>query len=161
VKVIICRALTFLHSLSTPAITPTTASSVGSSTSQPPTSSTLASFSNSPTASATFVPSSDCKNGTTYNSLYQKNPNDATRVADLTFTMVCSAWMWEFNVATAFVYTFEDCIELCAGINFQFAARPCVGVSYDIQTSRPANCWAHNASTLTFAPGNDAAILAS
>jgi len=123
-------------------------------------SSTTISQSSIPTT--TLTPSSDCSNGSTYNSLFQNGrEGNVPSSAGLTFTMLCSTGGLESNIASAYVYTFEDCIELCAGLNFWYGDKHCLGVSYNgANGSRPVNCWAHNQTALNSGTGN-AAVLAA
>jgi hypothetical protein len=66
------------------------------------------------------------------------------------------------NIASGYFYTFEDCIELCAGLNFWFGDRRCLGVTYQAIGHRPVNCWAHNQTAVVPATDTptDTAILA-
>jgi hypothetical protein len=114
-------------------------------TTTPSSSSSSASQSSIP--NPTLSPTSDCSNGSTYQSLFQNGENGpASLSAGLTFTMLCSTvqvdYSTAFNLASAYVYTFEDCIEVCAGINFWYGDRHFLGVSFKAATgTRPVNCW--------------------
>ena len=64
-----------------------------------------------------------------------------------------------FIIATAYVYTFEDCIEVCTGLDFGHGDQHCLGVSYEVTSTRPVNCWAHDMSTLSLRADADVANL--
>ncbi|KAH7336511.1 hypothetical protein BKA65DRAFT_538617 [Rhexocercosporidium sp. MPI-PUGE-AT-0058] len=121
-------------------------SSGGSSNTQTSTTTLLIS---SPT---TFpAPSKNCQNGTTYNSLFQTGENGAVPPgAGLTFTRLCGQNADLHNIGSAFVYSFDDCIEICAGINFWPGNKRCTGVIYRPEgKGKPVNCWASNQTSLT------------
>jgi hypothetical protein len=64
--------------------------------------------------------------------------------AGLTFTKICSTESYGFNIASAFVATFEACIGVCAGLNFWNQNANCLGAAYSSAGGMPVNCWAHN-----------------
>jgi hypothetical protein len=108
----------------------------------------------------TVSPTSDCSNGSTYQSIFQNGfSGPVLSSAGLTFTKLCSTEQDGFPLASAYVYTFEDCIEVCAGLNFFNGDRQCLGVSYEATGIRPANCWAHNDTTQKSSTTADAAVL--
>lgn len=39
------------------------------------------------------------------------------------------------------MYTFKDCIELCASANFWSQSANCSVAVYEPEASRPGNCW--------------------
>ncbi|KAH6711248.1 hypothetical protein BKA61DRAFT_579060 [Leptodontidium sp. MPI-SDFR-AT-0119] len=107
----------------------------------------------SPTPSPTTfpAPSKDCQNGTTYNSLFQTGENGGVPPgAGLTFTRLCGQNADINNIGSAFVYSLDDCIEICAGINFWPGNRRCTSVIYRPEgKGKPVNCWAANETSLT------------
>lgn len=116
-----------------------------------------------PNAITTSTPSSDCagSNGTAYRSLFLTGTDGVpSSSAGLTFTKICSAGMAGFNLASAYVFTFEDCIEVCASLNFFNGNQNCLSVTFNPTWPRPHNCWVHNFSTWSFNPEGDASVLA-
>jgi hypothetical protein len=108
-------------------------------------SATQSSTTTTSTAVPTIAPSTDCQNGTTYDSLFKNGGNGGVPTgAGLTFTKLCATNEDVSHIASGYFYTFEDCIELCAGINFWSRNRRCLGVTYSILGTRPVNCWASN-----------------
>ncbi|KAH0129863.1 hypothetical protein KCU67_g16975, partial [Aureobasidium melanogenum] len=99
----------------------------------------------------TFVPLSACPiaNNTLYTSSVSNNSSlipssdNTTAPVELTYTRYCNAdTPADFKPLTSgFVYTFDDCIELCATYNV-YAGRPtsCNVAVYDVQQARPINC---------------------
>ncbi|KAG4439363.1 hypothetical protein IFR05_005175 [Cadophora sp. M221] len=121
-----------------------------SSTAQ--TSTTSTSTSSATPSPTTFpAPSKDCQNGTTYNSLFQTGENGSVPPgAGLTFTRLCGQNADINNIGSAFVYSLDDCIEICAGINFWPGNRRCTSVIYRPEgKGKPVNCWAANETSLT------------
>jgi len=111
-----------------------------------------------------FVPTRDCTgpaNGTKYTSLYTSGTSGQVYPSQgLHFTKLCSTDQRSNvnNIAEAWVYTFEDCIELCASINFWSNSSICIGVAYKGDgLERPGNCWTHNA-TGTISHDSDSTI---
>ena len=43
-------------------------------------------------------------------------------------------------ITEAFVYSFSDCVELCAGYNFLNAGANCTFAVYTPKAKRPSNC---------------------
>ncbi|KAG9999467.1 hypothetical protein KCU78_g15891, partial [Aureobasidium melanogenum] len=99
----------------------------------------------------TFVPLSACPtaNNTLYTSSVSNNSSlvpssdNTTAPVELTYTRYCDAKPpVDFKPLTSgFVYTFDDCIELCATYN-AYASGPtsCNVAVYDVQQARPINC---------------------
>ncbi|KAG9520270.1 hypothetical protein KCV07_g4465, partial [Aureobasidium melanogenum] len=99
----------------------------------------------------TFVPLSACPiaNNTLYTSSVSNNSSlipssdNTTAPVELTYTRYCNAdTPADFKPLTSgFVYTFDDCIELCATYN-AYASGPtsCNVAVYDVQQARPVNC---------------------
>lgn len=99
----------------------------------------------------TFVPLSACPtaNNTLYTSSVSNNSSlipssdNTTAPVELTYTRYCNAdTPADFKPLTSgFVYTFDDCIELCATYN-TYASGPtsCNVAVYDVQQARPINC---------------------
>lgn len=75
--------------------------------------------------------------------------------AGLTFTKYCdfasplTTQTGAKRIAEAFVYSFSDCVELCAGTNFWNANSNCTVAVYQPQGSRPGNCWVGNAESVS------------
>ena len=68
------------------------------------------------------------------------------------------------QITRAYVYSFSDCIELCASNNLLNSNTECNVVIYTPDDPRPSNCWVGgaqdiNASSLTELDGSDVAIL--
>lgn len=64
------------------------------------------------------------------------------------FTRICGADEDTDNIGSAFVYSLDDCIEVCAGLNFWPGDRRCSSVTYRPTGSPPVNCWAHGKTLL-------------
>jgi len=45
------------------------------------------------------------------------------------------------TLTSAYLYTFNDCIELCAAFNFWANDTVCGYAMYKAQAARPGNCW--------------------
>ncbi|KAH0370551.1 hypothetical protein KCU65_g2580, partial [Aureobasidium melanogenum] len=97
----------------------------------------------------TFIPLSACPSAN--NTLYTSSPSnsslipsaDNTTTVNLTYTRYCDAnTPTDFKPLTSgFVYTFDDCIELCATYNAYASGAPSCNVAvYDVQQARPVNC---------------------
>ena len=113
-------------------------------------------------AAATPGPSSDCagSNGTIYSSLFLNGlAGVVPSSAGLKFTKVCSTEQYGFNLALAYVSTFEACIELCASLNFWNQDRNCLGGAYKPIGGMPGNCWAHNVRNSMASTDFDSAVL--
>ncbi|KAG9551482.1 hypothetical protein KCU71_g16797, partial [Aureobasidium melanogenum] len=99
----------------------------------------------------TFAPLSACPiaNNTLYTSSVSNNSSlipssdNTTAPVELTYTRYCNAdTPADFKPLTSgFLYTFDDCIELCATYN-AYASGPtsCNVAVYDVQQARPVNC---------------------
>lgn len=121
-------------------------------------------------ATPTYKPLSDCpaSNDTDYTSQYASNsivpPNvglDFTKYCDLENPLGKTDGQ---NITQAFVYSFSDCVEVCAGYNFLNSGSNCTVAIYQPAAARPANCWVGNVgeiqpSTLNSTNGTNVAIL--
>ena len=47
------------------------------------------------------------------------------------------------------MYSFQDCIELCASLNFRTGNADCGFAAYEANGSRPGNCWVGKAEELS------------
>lgn len=67
------------------------------------------------------------------------------------------------TISQAFVYSFSDCVEVCASFNFYAGDNNCTVAVYAPDSRRPANCWigAPDSSTtkLSKKAGTDVAVL--
>ncbi|KAH7409101.1 hypothetical protein BKA64DRAFT_387538 [Cadophora sp. MPI-SDFR-AT-0126] len=136
------------------AATSSSVTAKGTSTASATSSSTSTSTSTSPlTVSPTAfpAPSKDCQNGTTYDSLFLTGENGTPAPgAGLKFTRLCGQNADIDNIGSAFVYSLDDCIEICAGINFWPGDRRCTSVVYRPEgKGKPVNCWAANETVLS------------
>lgn len=128
------RALTFCSSNATTATSTTSTASA-----------TTATFT---AATPTYMPLSDCpaSNNTNYTSEYSSGQSDSTPDnAGLTFTKYCGlssplSLNGASKIAEAFVYSFSDCIEICAGYNFWNSGSNCTFAVYQPNAARPGNC---------------------
>lgn len=50
------------------------------------------------------------------------------------------------KLSEAFVYSIDDCIEICASFNFWGNKTNCTMAVYDVKGSRPGNCWVGSAN---------------
>jgi len=118
----------------------------------------------------TQSPSSDCPSSddTTYTSP-QVNSDDITfiKYCDLSNPLTILGFFGTIYTQ-AYVYTFDDCIELCIGYNSWAKEPNCSIAVYQPAASRPANCWIGKTevnstvfTALAIAPGTDVAILIS
>jgi len=134
-----CSKVTNNHSHSS---TPTSAMSSSSSGYQP--------------TIPTYTPLNACPdaNNTLYTSSQADRSSDSTaekKTAGLTFTRYCDvASPLDGNAKTstlseAFVYSLDDCIELCASLNYWANDANCNVAVYDVKGSRPGNCWVGSA----------------
>lgn len=134
----------------------------------------------SPTAASAFIaptptysPLSDCpqSNNTLYSSsLASNDSNNAQTSPGLNFTKYCDVDSPLSNsgaktLSEAFVYSFSDCVEVCASLNFYAGDKNCSVAVYQVDGNRPGNCWVGTAET-TFAQleaktGTDVALLSS
>ncbi|CAD0027353.1 unnamed protein product [Aureobasidium pullulans] len=106
----------------------------------------------------TFVPLSACPsaNNTLFvsaisnSSSLTSSADNTTSTVDLTFTRYCDAnTPATFKPLTSgFVYTFDDCIEMCAAYNVYSGGSTTCGMAvYDVKGSRPVNCIVGSAQT--------------
>jgi hypothetical protein len=51
----------------------------------------------------------------------------------------------------AFVYSLDDCIEVCASLNYRASDKNCTVAVYDVKGSRPGNCWAGSSEVVNVA----------
>lgn len=138
-----------------------------SSTSSITTASSTTSTFSAPTP--TYTPLSDCPNSndTGYTSSYARSSSstntglDFTKYCDLAGPLSRSS---ASRISEAFVYSFSDCIEICAGYNFYNAGSNCTAAVYQPSAARPGNCWVGHvdgvsASSLSTLKGTDVALL--
>ena len=108
-------------------------------------------------------PTSDCpgSNGTTYNSAYLAGGHGSVPPgAGLRFVKICSAGHPGDNVGSGFFRTFDECIELCASLNYWAANKGCKTVDYEATGTFPTNCWAHNTTRVrVFSAIHDSVVL--
>lgn len=119
-------------------------------------------------ATPTYTPLSDCpdSNDTGYTSTYDTATIQQTN-AGLKFTKYCdlsSPITDSARIAEAFVYSFSDCVELCASYNYWSNSSNCTVAVYLPDGSRPGNCWTGRvnnvqASSLNATQGTDVALL--
>ena len=105
----------------------------------------------------TYTPLDACPdaNNTLYTSSQADRASDskAEKTAGLTFTRYCDvASPLDGNgnakasmLSEAFVYSLDDCIELCASLNYWAGEAKCTVAAYDVKGSRPGNCWVGSA----------------
>lgn len=107
----------------------------------------------------TYQPLDSCPsaNNTSYTSNYTRNLDisESSDTANLTFTLHCdleSPLSGNISDATTlsetFVYSLQDCIELCASLNFWAGTADCSFAAYEAKGSRPGNCWVGKAEGL-------------
>lgn len=108
----------------------------------------------------TYTPLNACPdaNNTLYTSSQADRASDSTAektTAGLTFTRYCDvASPLDGNakastLTEAFVYSLDDCIELCASLNYWADEAKCTVAVYDVKGSRPGNCWVGSAEGVT------------
>jgi hypothetical protein len=107
----------------------------------------------------TYTPLNACPdaNNTRYTSSQVDRTSDspAEKTVGLTFTRYCDvASPLDGNVKAAtlsetFVYSLDDCIELCASLNYWANEAKCTVAVYDVKGSRPGNCWVGRSESLT------------
>lgn len=123
-------------------------------------------------ATPTYTPLSDCpdSNNTDYTSSFaQESSSNNHKSSGLQFTKYCDlsnplSEDGAQRIAEAFVYSFSDCIEVCAGYNFWNSGSNCTVAVYQSGGGRPGNCWVGHAgdvkaSSLNETQGTDVAIL--
>ncbi|KAK6435475.1 hypothetical protein LTR95_008335 [Oleoguttula sp. CCFEE 5521] len=121
----------------------------------------------------TYTPLSDCpdSNNTTYTSAHYNTvastPN-STPPLYLTFTKHCAlasplSASGSTTLSDAFVYSFSDCVELCASFNVVSQKADCSVAVYRPGGNRPGNCWVGKASfdigSLAADEGTDVAVV--
>ncbi|WPG97584.1 Hypothetical protein R9X50_00036200 [Acrodontium crateriforme] len=141
--------------------------SASSSTSHPSSTTTFVA------ATPTYTPMSDCpaSNDTSYTSSYAQSSGSVPAGTGLNFTKYCDissplADSSATRVAEAYVYSFSDCVEICAGYNFLNADSNCTVAVYKAKGTRPSNCWIgssnnNDVSALENQNGTDVALLES
>ena len=105
--------------------------------------------------------STDCpnSNGSIYSSFYLKGTvAKVPPTAGLQFLKQCGFDRPAANMATGFFYSFNDCIEMCASLNFWGKDRRCVSVGY-YEFGVDINCWAHNETGVLEAVVGSLAVL--
>ena len=139
--VLTCSHRSSAASVVTITATPTPAESSASST----TSSVASSSSSAPPSSIISGNNSDCpgSNNTEYTSEIfasgANGPVPSGAANYLTFQKRCGATIPVYqNIAETHVYSFDSCIDLCAGYNFWNSQDPtCTGCTYDYK----GTCW--------------------
>lgn len=119
----------------------------------------------------TFGPIGDCPeaNNTVYSSgFYSGGYGTVTPSSKLNFTRYCDVAnpLAPSNIQlSTFVYSFEDCIEACASLNFYNKNGGCTVAAFRLNATRPSNCWvgAMNLTydNLTMSANVDVALLQS
>lgn len=110
-------------------------------TSTSPASSATATYS---AATPTYTPLSSCSDDTAYSSSFASRTSSSN--AGLNFTAYCNLAnplmaSGAVNISEAYVYSFSDCMEVCAGYNYWNDGRNCTAAVYQPGASRPGNCW--------------------
>ncbi|CZT20602.1 uncharacterized protein RCC_06460 [Ramularia collo-cygni] len=118
-------------------------------------------------ATPTYTPLSDCpeSNDTGYTSSFDKLTDQPD--AGLKFTKLCdlaSPISDSQRIAEAYVYSFSDCVEVCASYNYWSNSRNCTVAVYLPDGKRPGNCWTGQvndvqASSLNSTIGTNVALL--
>jgi len=122
-----------------------------------------------PSTVATQTPSSDCPSSD--DTTYTSPQSDASNI---TFIKYCNLsnplTVLGFSGAIytqAYVYTFDDCIEMCIGYNQWAGDAACQIAVYQATALRPANCWIGKTvvnstafTALASSRGTDVAVLA-
>lgn len=117
----------------------------------------------------TYTPLNDCpdSNDTGYTSSFS-NATDPQPSAGLQFTKFCnlSNPIREDSqrIAEVFVYSFSDCVEVCASYNYYSDSGKCTVAVYQPDAPRPGNCWTGSvgdvqASALNATRGTEVALL--
>lgn len=134
-----------------------TNSGSSSASSSTPTSAMSSSSSGYQPTIPTYTPLDACPdaNNTLYTSSQADRASDskAEKTAGLTFTRYCDvASPLDGNgnakasmLSEAFVYSLDDCIELCASLNYWAGEAKCTVAAYDVKGSRHGNCWVGSA----------------
>ena len=98
----------------------------------------------------TYTPLDPCPaaNNTLYTSSQADRQSDSTvETAGLNFTRYCDVAspldgnVKAFTLSEAFVYSLDDCIEVCASLNYWANDANCTVAVYDVKGIRPGNCW--------------------
>jgi hypothetical protein len=120
-------------------------------------------------ATPTFSPISGCSNSTLFTSTYAQGLSGSS--AGLNFTAYCNYGNLldntkASNASQAYVYSFADCMEVCAGFNYLHDNNNCTIAVYQSSAARPSNCWVGSldgvtASSLVADEGMDVALLES
>lgn len=101
----------------------------------------------------TFTPLTDCPaaNNTIYTSPFSSGFAGAVQSGSkLNFTRYCDAespLSSSNTLLSTFVYSFEDCIEACAALNYYNNNGNCKLAAYAMNGTRPANCWIGSLNT--------------
>lgn len=112
----------------------------------------------------TYIPLGSCPdaNNTLFTSTLAKNRNNdhststTTSSPGLNFTTYCdvesplTSLSSASTLSQAFVYSFDDCIEICASVNFWSRSSNCSVAVYEPKASRPANCWVGEADRVGY-----------
>ncbi|KAK5130296.1 hypothetical protein LTR08_002219 [Meristemomyces frigidus] len=141
--------------------TQTSNTSSTAATTSEPTSTTSEAPSTTSTFAAptpTYTPISDCpaSNDTGYTSSYTQQSSSSSSDAGLKFTKYCDmagplSRTGASRIAEAFVYSFSDCIEVCAGYNYlNTGGSNCTVAVYQPSGSRPGNCWVGHVGDVAF-----------
>jgi hypothetical protein len=110
-------------------------------------------------ATPTYMPLNPCPdaNNTLYTSPLSSRLNDSnstSKAAGLNFTRYCDvespldSVTNASKISEAFVYSLDDCIELCASLNFWASDKNCTVAVYDVNGSRPGNCFVGSATSV-------------
>lgn len=126
---------------------PSSSNSPQPTNTNPPTTSSSTTFA---AATPTYNPLSDCpsSNDTMHTSTFASgNSGNVPPNAGLTFTKYCdfasplTTQTGARRITEAYVYSFSDCVEVCAGSNFWNGNSNCTVAVYMPQAERPGNCW--------------------
>jgi hypothetical protein len=122
-------------------------------------SSTSTSSSTYAPATPTYTPLNPCPdaNNTLYISpLSSHQENSTSSTAGNNFTRYCDvnspldSATNAAKISEAFVYSLDDCVELCASLNFWANDSDCTVAVYDAEGSRPGNCVVGRAEGVKF-----------
>ena len=157
-------------------INPNNPLSTNATSSMTPTSSATATTASSYTApTPTYTPISDCpqSNNTLYTSSFASGRSGTVPAsASLNFTRYCDlkSPLTGSNavvLSEAYAYSFVDCIEVCASLNFWAGNSQCSVAVYGATAGRPGNCWVGSTNatvqvaSLAANEGTDVAVLNS
>jgi len=125
----------------------------------------------------TYTALTDCpsSNNTLYTSAFESGTSGTVSAsAGLNFTKRCDLSnplaaidLDAKIISEAFVYTFNDCIEVCASYNFWSRSADCSLAVYQTGGGRPGNCWVGSSNmtitaglgSMPVSQGTDVAIL--